>query len=85
MPIISMFYGIIISMNYNDHNPPHVHVRYAGKVALVSIEGKLLRGELPKSKLRMVQVWCEIHRDELAANWELASEHEGVFRIEPLK
>ena len=31
MPEISRFYGIIIAMFFDDHNPPHFHARYAGK------------------------------------------------------
>lgn len=28
MPSVSRFYGILIFMNYNDHQPPHFHARY---------------------------------------------------------
>lgn len=28
MPTIVQFYGILIQMYYNDHSPPHFHVRY---------------------------------------------------------
>ena len=30
MPEISRFFGILISINYNDHAPSHFHVRYGG-------------------------------------------------------
>ena len=48
MPIISRFYGIIIAMYFNDHNPPHFHAKYAGMEALFGFDGSLLEGQLPK-------------------------------------
>ena len=72
MPTISMFYGIIISMFYEiqeKHHSPHIHIRYQGHKASVSIEdAKLLAGELPPRQLRMVQVWVDLHREELLAD-----------------
>ena len=38
MPEISRFFGIIVAMFYNDHAPPHFHVRYAGERALIGLE-----------------------------------------------
>ena len=89
MPILSMFYGIIIRMYFMDdkqHHVPHVHAECAGSRAVFSIvSGELLAGELPPGKTRLVQAWIEIHREELMANWELAVNGEEVFKIEPLK
>jgi hypothetical protein len=89
MAIISMFYGIIISIYYLDnkrHNIPHLHIRYQEQEAVVTIpNGELLEGEIPSSKMKLVQAWIEIHKDELMADWELASKGESVFKIEPLK
>ncbi len=48
MPIISRFYGIVITMYFNDHNPPHFHAKYSGYEALFNFDGLLLEGELPK-------------------------------------
>ncbi len=86
MPTISMFYGIVISMyNNNEHNPPHIHAEYQGDNAIISFDGEVMRGSLPKKQLRLVQAWIEIHRDELLANWELAMNHEPLYRIDPLR
>jgi hypothetical protein len=88
MPIISMFYGIIIRMYLLDtqqHNLPHIHARYAEFEAVVSIiEGEKLSGDLPRKQLRLVQAWIELHRDELMADWELASSGELPYKIAPL-
>ncbi|MDR1184503.1 MAG: DUF4160 domain-containing protein [Coriobacteriales bacterium] len=37
MPEISLFYGIKVTMNWNEHNPPHFHVDYSGHKTLISI------------------------------------------------
>ncbi len=89
MPVISMFYGLIVSMFFVDrkrHKLPHVHVRYQDEEAVFSIpQGRLLDGSLPKAKVRLVQAWIEIHREELMADWSLAVEGQPVFKIDPLR
>jgi hypothetical protein len=88
MPIISMFYGIIIRMYLLDnqhHNLPHIHAKYAEFEASIGIEdGEILAGELPRKQLRLVQAWIELHRDELMADWELAVGGENPYKIAPL-
>jgi hypothetical protein len=89
MPTISMFYGILILMYYYDdkkHSFPHIHAEFAEFTATVAIEsGDILSGELPRSKMKLVQAWIEIHREDLMANWKLAVAGEPVFKIEPLR
>ena len=89
MPVISLFYGLIITMYFYDnrkHHLPHIHVKYNEDEAIFSIEsGELIEGSLPKSKVRLVQAWIEIHREDLMANWKLAIIGEKVFQIDPLK
>ena len=65
---------------------PHIHVRYQDEEAVIAIpEGEVLEGTLKANKLRLVQAWIEIHREELMADWELASQGESIFKIDPLK
>lgn len=89
MPTISMFYGIIVAIYYEDivrHHKPHIHMRYQGQKASIAIEdGIVLAGEIPVKQLRMVQVWIDIHKDELMADWELAVAGDEPFRIAPLQ
>lgn len=88
MPTISIFYGIIIRM-YREiggkHNVPHIHAEYSGEEVVVSIEGDILEGAIPKNKQKLVDAWIEIHREDLLANWKLLSEGQQFFRIDPLK
>lgn len=89
MAIISMFYGIVVSMYYLDnkkHHLPHIHIKYQGKEAVLSIpDGELLEGELKANKMKLVLAWIEIHKEELMADWDLAINGENVFKIDPLK
>ena len=89
MAILSMFYGIIISMYYLDnkqHNLPHIHVKYQDEEAVISIiDGMLLEGTLKQNKMKLVQAWIEIHNEELLADWSLAISGQTVFKIDPIK
>ncbi|HEY5582731.1 MAG TPA: DUF4160 domain-containing protein [Rhodoferax sp.] len=70
----------------DQHVLAHIHVRYQNFRAAVAVEdGELLAGELPARQLRMVQVWVDLHREELLADWALAKEGTEPFRIDPLK
>ena len=90
MPVLSMFFGIIVRM-YRElggkHNIPHLHAEYAGKEVVISLDGTILEGknDFPKNKLKMLEVWMDIHHEELVANWDLLSAGEPFFRIDPLK
>lgn len=89
MAIISMFYGLIVSMYFLDnrrHHLAHIHVKYQDKEAVFSIEtGEVLEGELPNNKRKLVEAWIEIHKEDLIADWSLAIAGQTVFTIEPLK
>ena len=89
MAVISMFYGIIISMYFFDnkrHKIPHIHVKYQEQEAVFSIpDGEIIEGSLKTNKLRLVQAWIEIHQEELMADWELAVNGQEIFKIDPLK
>jgi hypothetical protein len=89
MPVISMFYGILVLMYFRDnrrHHLPHIHVRYQGDAAALAIEdGRILEGSLPARQLKLVQAWIEIHHEELFVDWDLAVNGEVPFRIAPLQ
>ena len=86
MPEISRFFGIVVQMYYNDHEPPHFHVRYSGQRALIAIEDlAILRGELSPRVLSLVREWAAIHRDELIEDWNLARAEAQLRPIAPLE
>ena len=88
MPVLCMFYGLIVRM-YKEaggkHNMPHIHVEYSGDEIVVALDGTIIEGKIPKNKLKLLEAWMEIHREELEANWTLLSNGEQFFRIDPLR
>jgi len=89
MPSISMFYGIIVYLYFMDnrqHSTPHIHVKYQEHEVIVSIpNGEVLEGGIPSSKMKLLQAWIELHKDELVANWQLAVSGQQPYKIEPLR
>ena len=86
MPEISRFYGIIIRMYYDDHNPPHFHALYGDEEALISINAlAVFHGSFPSRALGMVVEWASLHQDELRQNWELIEQQQQPEKIAPLK
>ena len=84
MPTISRFYGIVIFMNYRDHNPPHYHARYQDFEITVDIETGIITGIMPRRALKLIFEWHEKYETELMANWERARSGEPLVDIPPL-
>lgn len=88
MPIVSQFYGIIITMYFNDderHHLPHLHADYAGYAAVYDFDGNCIKGKMPNKQEKLINAWIAIHIEELNALWKLTQEENQFFRIEPLK
>lgn len=89
MPTISMFYGILVAMYVLDtdrYHHPHIHVRYNEFKTVIRIpDGEVLDGHLPSRQMKLLQAWIEIHRDDLMADWHLASTGQTPFKIDPLR
>jgi len=86
MPEISRFYGIVIKMFFDDHNPPHLHALYGEYEVLININSfAVFAGNLPPRALGLVIEWATQHQDELLINWERAKGQEPLSKIEPLK
>lgn len=64
---------------------PHVHVEYSGEEVVVALDGTVIEGAIPKAKMKLLDAWMEIHREDLEVNWKLLSNGEQFFRIDPLK
>ena len=89
MPAISMFYGVVIYIYFFEnkkHYKPHIHVKYTGSEVVLGLpDGEIMEGSIPNNKMKLVEAWIEIHKEDLLANWELAVNGQEVFKIEPLK
>ena len=84
MPELSRFYGLIIFMNYNDHDPPHFHARYQEQEVSVEIASGLVVGMMSKRALKLLFEWYEQHQDALAENWQRARDRRPLLKIPPL-
>lgn len=86
MPEICRFYGIIIKIYFNDHNPPHFHAEYQEHKAEYDIRTlEVIAGALPKRANSLVLEWAFEHRSELLENWALAKIQKTFNKIAPLK
>ena len=85
MPELSRFYGIVIKMYFDDHDPPHFHAAYAEDQAVIGIETlAVIAGRLPARALGLVAEWAALHQDELRQAWRKAKSLESVNKIAPL-
>lgn len=86
MPVVSTFFGLIIRMFFDDHNPPHFHVEHQGQMATFDFSGKLLSGEIRSVRARrLVREWARLHEHELRANWKRLKALQPLQQIAPLE
>jgi hypothetical protein len=86
MPEISRFFGIIIRMFFDEHNPPHFHAEYQGNKAIFDFNGNVLKGSLnSKTATRLVREWIDLRLNELETDWELARAGIEIKKIAPLE
>ena len=86
MPTISVFYGILIQMYWQDHGPPHFHALYGEFEAVINIHTlEVLRGSLPRRALSLVKEWATLHQKELMEDWRLCETRQRPFKIPPLE
>ena len=72
MPEIGRFYGIIVRLRYNNHPPPHIHVRYGEQDATIEIATGRVQGQMSKHALQLIWTWLELHSDAIQEDWKLA-------------
>jgi hypothetical protein len=85
VPVISTFFGILVTMNYREHDPPHFHAWYSGPEGTVGIVDGKVQGNLPRRVAAMLLEWRQLHRAELEENWRLARRGEQLLQISPLE
>ena len=83
MPIISRFYGITVSMYFNDHQPPHIHLYYGDDEEILDIrDGRVMEGKLPRRAHKLVIEWWDEHRDELLDMWNTEDRGRKIAPLE---
>ncbi len=85
MPELSRFFGIIIRMFFEEHNPPHIHAEHQGNKAVFDLDGNITRGNIKsRTAIRLVREWIDLHVAELKVDWELAQAGREIKKIDPL-
>jgi len=85
MPELSRFLGMIISIYFDDHNPPHFHVGYNDEEALISINDlSVIKGNLPPRVMGLAMEWARLHQAELLENWNMVKDSGKYYKIDPL-
>ena len=85
MPEISRFFGVVIKMFFDDHNPPHFHAEYAGKQMVVAIDSlAVIGGRLTPRATALVMEWGALRQRELQAAWQQARSQQVIDTIDPL-
>lgn len=85
MPVIAVFFGIAIFMQFNEHLPPHFHAQYQDFDAMFSLDGELLKGEMPKRQQKFIAAWAALHEEDLKVNWDLCRAQLTPMRLEGLR
>ena len=86
MPELSRFFGIVVRMYYDDHEPPHIHVEYTGDKAVIDFAGNIVQGSLKsRTALHLVREWINLHLAELETDWNLAKNGREIRKIAPLE
>ena len=85
MPEVSRFLGIVIYMYYREHPSPHFHADYGEYEISVDIDSGVVTGKFPRRALKIVLEWYELHKGELAEDWERARQELPLTPIEPLE
>jgi hypothetical protein len=85
MPEICRFYGIVVKMYYNEHQPAHFHAEYGGEKMVVNIDTlAVIAGGLSPRATGLVMEWASQRRSELREAWDLAASMQPLRKIAPL-
>lgn len=86
MPVVSVFFSIVIRMFYREHGVAHFHAEHQGEQASFTFDGEILAGTLSsRTARRLIKEWAVAHRPELQANWNRLEQGEALERIAPLE
>ena len=86
VPEICRFFGIVVTMYYDDHSPPHFHAKYGTSRVVIGLSDlAVLRGGLPPRALGLLMEWAVQHRDELEENWTMSRSKQPLKSIAPLE
>jgi hypothetical protein len=70
VPVISIFFGIVIRMYYKEHEPRHFHAEHQAVEGKFDFDGNQIIGNITsRNALDLIRQWAQLHRAALNANW----------------
>jgi hypothetical protein len=86
VPVVSVFFGIVVRMFYREHGVAHFHADYQGQQATFTFDGEVLASTIrSRTALRLIKEWATAHQPELEANWDRLKAGAPLERIAPLE
>ena len=86
MPVIAIFFGIVIRMFYKEHEPRHFHAEHQDQHGKFDFDGRQIAGNVnSRTALRNIRRWAQANRVALDANWANISAGRPLDRIPPLE
>ncbi|MBI1816602.1 MAG: DUF4160 domain-containing protein [Deltaproteobacteria bacterium] len=86
MPAISIFFGIVIKMFYNEHEPVHFHAEYQGQRGKFDLAGRMVVGNIEsKTALRLIRQWAREREAGIRTNWQRMKAGKPLETIAPLR
>lgn len=70
MPRIAEIDGIVVSINFDDHAPPHFHARYQSESVSIEIETGRVIGTMGRNQLNKVEQWRKHNLQYLRSKWK---------------
>ncbi|MED7789270.1 DUF4160 domain-containing protein [Francisella sp. 19X1-34] len=68
-------------MHWDEHNPPHFHVRYQGIEATIEIKSLVIKGNLPAKHKKLIRQYALENKDKLLDNWDLLQQGKQPNKI----
>ena len=86
MPVIAIFFGIVIRMYYKEHEPRHFHGEHQAQHGKFDFDGNQVVGNITsKNALGLIRQWAQLNRAALDANWSKIKSGKPLERIPPLE
>ena len=86
MPVISIFFGIVVRMYYKEHEPGHFHAEHQNQLGKFDLSGEMTVGNIQsRTALRLIREWAKLHHFELQTNWERMKAGQPLNGIAPLE
>jgi len=86
MPVIAIFFGIVVRMAYREHEPRHFHAEHQAQYGKFDFDGHQVVGNITAlNALELIRQWAQLNRAALETNWSKIKAGQPLDRIPPLE